>query len=132
MGVRKRCPKSTGESVRSQREKYTCLELFLSLHIVFVFSVFCPTICSYGCHLITSQSLNLGGRRGTTDDVCNNTFPPFPVFRCPQGISKPHLRLFIDVIFPSSSVFLSFLLLSLPPAELSSPCPSILRCGHTI
>ena len=32
----------------------------------------------------------------------------------------------------SSSVFLSFLLLSLSPAELSLPCPRILRCGHTI
>ena len=32
----------------------------------------------------------------------------------------------------SSSVFLSFLLLSLSPAELSSPCPRILRCGYTI
>ena len=33
---------------------------------------------------------------------------------------------------PISSVFLSFLLLSLSPAELSSPCRRILRCGHTI
>ena len=32
----------------------------------------------------------------------------------------------------SSSVVLSFLLLSLSPAELSSPCQRILRCGHTI
>ena len=32
----------------------------------------------------------------------------------------------------SSSVFLSFLLPSLSPAELSSLCPRILRCGHTI
>ena len=32
----------------------------------------------------------------------------------------------------SSSVFLSFLLLSLYLAELSSPCQRILRCGHTI
>ena len=32
----------------------------------------------------------------------------------------------------SSSVFLSFLLLSVPLAELSSPCQRILRCGHTI
>ena len=31
----------------------------------------------------------------------------------------------------SSSVFLSFLLLSLSLAELSSPCQRILRCGHT-
>ena len=32
----------------------------------------------------------------------------------------------------SSSVFLSFLLLSLSLAELSSLCQRILRCGHTI
>ena len=32
----------------------------------------------------------------------------------------------------SSSGFLSYLLLSLSPAELSSPCQRILRCGHTI
>ena len=32
----------------------------------------------------------------------------------------------------SSSVFLSFLLLSLSLAELSSPCQRILRCGQTI
>ena len=32
----------------------------------------------------------------------------------------------------SSFVFLAFLLLSLSPAELSLPCPRILRCGHTI
>ena len=31
-----------------------------------------------------------------------------------------------------SSVFLSFLFLSLSPAELSSSCQRILRCGHTI
>ena len=32
----------------------------------------------------------------------------------------------------SSSVFLSYLLLSLSPAELCSPCQRILRCGYTI
>ena len=32
----------------------------------------------------------------------------------------------------SSSVFLSFLLLSLSLAELSSPCQRILRCGYTM
>ena len=47
------------------------------------------------------------------------------------SVSKPHSRSFFDVIF-SSSVFLFFLPLSLSPAELSSPCPRILRCGHTI
>ena len=31
---------------------------------------------------------------------CNNTSPPFPVFRCPQGISKLHSRRpFLDFIF---------------------------------
>ena len=32
----------------------------------------------------------------------------------------------------SSSVFLSFLFLSLSPAELSAPCQRILRCGRTV
>ena len=48
-----------------------------------------------------------------------NLQTPFP--------SIPWCYLHID-----SSVFLSFLLLSLSPAELSSPCQRILRCGHTI
>ena len=39
----------------------------------------------------------------------NNTFPPFPVFRCPQVISRLHWC-YLPI---SSSVFLSFLLLSL-------------------
>ena len=32
---------------------------------------------------------------------CNNTFPPFPVLRCPQGGSKLPSCPFLDVIFPS-------------------------------
>ena len=44
-------------------------------------------MCSVKFHLISSQFLNLGGRRGTTDDVATI---PFPVFYCPQGIFKPH------------------------------------------
>ena len=32
---------------------------------------------------------------------CNNTVPSFPVFRCPQRISKPHSRPFLGVTFPS-------------------------------
>ena len=86
---------------------------------------------SFKSHL-SSQSLNLGGRRYTTDDVATRTFYPF--------LSSAALRQF-PTSFPfiswcylpiSSSVFLSFLLLSLSPAELSSPCQMILRCGHTI
>ena len=58
---------------------------------------------------ISSQSLNLGGRR------------------YPQGISKPHSRPFLDVILP-------YLLLSSSPS-CSFHCPlqnCPLRCGHTI
>ena len=47
---------------------------------------------------------------------CNNTFPSFPVFRCPQGISKPHSRPFLDVIFPS------LLLSSSPSCSFTVPC----------
>ena len=84
------------------------------------------------CYLVSSQSLHLGGRRGTTDDVTTIPFHPSrssTAFReSPNQIpSIPWCYLPI-----SSSVFLSFLLLSLPPAELSSPCPRIFRCGHTI
>ena len=46
--------------------------------------------------IIASQSLNPDGRWRW-----NNTFPPFPVFRCPQGISKLHPCSFPDVILPS-------------------------------
>ena len=41
-------------------------------------------------HVISSQSLNLGGCWGTTDDVAAIPFHPPLVFRCPQGISKLH------------------------------------------
>ena len=77
---------------------------------------------------LISQSLNFGGRRGTTDDVAPIPFHP--------SLSSTALQ----TPFPSipccylpicSSVFLSFLLLSLSLAELSSPCQRILRCGHT-
>ena len=83
-------------------------------------------------HLISSQSLKLGGRRGTTDDVATIPFHP--------SLSSAALRISPSP-FPSipwccrsvsSSVFLSFLPLSLPLAELSSPCQRILRCGHAI
>ena len=80
-------------------------------------------------HLISSQSLNLGGRRGTTDDVATIPFHP--------SLSSAALREshpFLDVIFP-------FLLLSSSPS-CSFHCPlqnclrrffaRILRCGHTI
>ena len=96
-----------------------------------------PALAGWRYHHISSQSLNLGGRRGTTDDVATIPFHPslsiLPCLPLPSGN--------LQTLFPSiswcylpisSSVFLSFLLLSLSLAELSSPCPRILRCGHTI
>ena len=52
---------------------------------------------------------------------CNNTFPFFPVFRCPQGISKPHSCPFLDVIFPS------LLLSSSPSCSFHCPLQNCLR-----
>ena len=76
----------------------------------------------------SSQSLNLGGRRGTTDDVATILFHPSLSSAALRESPKP-----IPVHLPiSSSVFLSFLLLSMSPAELSSPWQRILRCGNTI
>ena len=56
---REKCPKSAVESVRSNREKYTCLELCLSLAggetLFFVFTVFSPPICAYRCMSVTKS-----------------------------------------------------------------------------
>ena len=80
-------------------------------------------------HLIASQSLNLGAPQITLEQYIS-TLPSLPL---PSGN--------LQTLFPSipwcylpisSSVFLSSLLLSPSPAELSSPCPRIMRCGHTI
>ena len=45
----------------------------------------------------------------------------FPVFRCPQGISKPHSNPFLDVIFPS------LLLSSSPSCSFHCPLQNCLR-----
>ena len=57
---REKCPKSAVESVRSNREKYTCLELCLSLaggeiFFFFVFTVFSPPICPNGYLSVTKS-----------------------------------------------------------------------------
>ena len=79
-------------------------------------------------HLISSLSLNLGGRRGTTDDVATILFHPSVSSAALRESPNPIPWCYLPI---SSSVFLSFLLLSLSLAELSSPCQRILRCGHT-
>ena len=82
-------------------------------------------------HLISSQSFNLGCRRAPQMTLQQYLkFPPFLVFRCPQGISKLHSRPFLVVIFPSLLLSTSHSIFSLSPSELSSPCQTILRCGY--
>ena len=57
----------------------------------------------------------------------------FPCLPLPSGNLQTPFPSIPSCYLPiSSSVFLSFLLLSLSLAELSSPCQRILRCGHTI
>ena len=99
---------------------------------ILFFFFFFSTICLYGCHLISSQSLNLGGRRVTTDDVATIPFHPSLSSAALWESPIPIYVYSLMLSSVSSSVFLSFLLFSLPPAELSLPCWSILRCGHTI
>ena len=48
-----------------------------------------------------------------------NTVPPFPVFRCPQGISKPHSCPFLHVISMLSHLFFCLPLLLAP---FTVPC----------
>ena len=57
----------------------------------------------------------------------------FPCLPLPSGnLQTPFPSILWCYLTISSSVFLSFLLLSLSLAELSSPCQRILRWGHTI
>ena len=61
--------------------------------------------------------------------------PTLPCLPLPSGnLQTPFLSIPWCHIPISSSAFLSFLLLSVSTAtaELSSPCPRILRCGNTI
>ena len=56
-----------------------------------------------------------------------------PCLSQPSGnLQTPFLSIPWCYLLISSSVFLSLLPLSLSPAELSSPCQRILRCGNTI
>ena len=93
-------------------------------NLVAIFLAYCPPLIS--------QSLNLGGRRGSTDDVATIPFHPSrssaALRESPNSIPVHSLMLSSH----PSSVFLSFLLLSLSLAELPLPCQRILRCGHTI
>ena len=82
--------------------------------------------------ILLSQSLNLDGRRGTTDDVAT-----IPVHLSVSSAALKESPNYIPVhsVMLSSHVFFCLPLLltpSLSPEELSSPCQRILRCCHTI
>ena len=64
--------------------------------------------------LISSQTLNLGGRRGTTDDIATIPFHPF-LSSAPSGNLQTSFPSILRCYLPiSSSVFLSlFISLSL-------------------
>ena len=94
------------------------------------FAPFTTNRCCLISHL-TSQSLNLEGRRGTIDDVATILFHPHPSLSSAALRESPN-TIPVHSLMLSSRLFLSFSLLSLSPAELSSPCQRILRCGHTI
>ena len=83
-------------------------------------------------HLISSQLLNLEGRRGTTDDFATMPFHPS---LSSAALSESLNPIPIHSLMLSSHPFFCLPLLLAPftfPSELSSPCPRILRCGHTI
>ena len=75
-------------------------------------------------------ALTYSGHRGSHRWRCNNTFPFLLSLSAALGES-PNTIPWCYLPIPST-VFLSFLLLSLSSAELSLPCQRILRCGHTI
>ena len=79
--------------------------------------------------LIPSQSLNLGAPQMTLQQYLS-ILPCLPL---PWGTLQTHFPSIPWCYLPIfSSVYLSFLLLSLSLAETSSPFQRILRCGYTI
>ena len=88
-----------------------------------------PTLDTSSSHL-SPLTLEVVGVPQMTLQQYLSIFPCLPL---PSGNLKTPFPSIPWCYLPiSSSVFLSFLLLSLSLAELSSPCQRILRCGHTI
>ena len=105
-----------------------------SAPLLFTYGInrFSHDVVQYYDYYILSQSLNLGGRQGTTYDIATipfhlSTFPCLPL-PSDRALQTPFLSIPWRYLPISSFVFL----LLLSPAELSSPCQRILRCGHTI
>ena len=93
-----------------------------------------PILSYISSHLISSHlsplTLEVVGAPQMTLQQYLSIFPCLPL---PSGNLQTPFPYIPWCYLPiSSAVFLSFLLLSLSLAELSSPCQRILRCGHTI
>ena len=85
--------------------------------------------CLISSHLSPLTSEVVGAPQMTLQQYLS-TLPCLPL---PSGnLQTPSLSIPWGYLPVSSSVVLSFLLISLSLAELSSPCQRILRCGHTI
>ena len=83
-------------------------------------------------HLIPSQSLNLGGRRGTTNDVAAIPFHPSLSSAALRESPNPFP---VHSLMLSSHLFFCLPLLLAPftvPCRIVFACQRILKCGHTI
>ena len=84
-------------------------------------------------HLISSLGLLTLEVIGAPQMTLQQYLPILPCLTLPSGNLQTSFPSIPWCYLPiSSSVFFSFLLLSLSLAELSSSCQRILRCGHTI
>ena len=96
--------------VLSLRSLFACFKKYL-----------CPLILRRGRQPISSLSPLTLEVVGAPQMTLQQYFLSFPVFRCLQGISKPHSRQFLDVIFPS------LLLSSSPSCCFHCPMQNCLR-----
>ena len=91
--------------------------------------MFCYTYAIISSHFSPLTSQVVGVHQMTLQQYHSTLF----CLPLPSGnLQTPFLSIPWCYLPIFSSVFLSFLLLSLSPAELSLPCQRILRCGHTI
>ena len=89
------------------RNKCSCIIMLVHYLIMFAGPLFIISKCwlsnLVSCHLISSLSLNLGGRRGTTDDVAIIPFHPSmssaAIRESPNSIPVHSLMLYSHLLF---------------------------------
>ena len=100
----------------------------VSFFVWLVIGLFETLICAISSHLSLLTLEVIGAPQMTLQQYLSI----LPCLLLPSGNLQTPFPSIPWCYLPISSVFLSFLLLSLSLAELSSPCQRILRCGHTI